>query len=107
MKPQCSPLALANLAILLLITTPASAQTATDAGRSLWDSLVSVLYGWPGIVVGLVILVVAIFFWLKEGFMVGIAVASAGVILFFLPAGADWMQKEGAKTSPTPVTKRQ
>lgn len=100
----------AGLALCALLAAtlaePALAQNAADAGRSVWETVVSVLYGWPGLLIGLVILIVAVFMWLREGFLTALGVAGVGAMLFFTPAIVNWMQTEGAKTSPTAVAPR-
>lgn len=100
-----SALGFLALAVVLAVVAPdALAQTSSTgsaAGKSLWDTIINFLYGWPGAIIGLGILLLVIWLAIKEGMMAALGVGAVALLLFFTPAIVKWMQSEGQKTSPT------
>lgn len=101
--------AVALLAVVLALAfgaPEAMAQTTTTApaGRSLWDTIINFLYGWPGAIIGLCIFFLVVWLAIKEGMMVAMGVGAVCLLLFFAPAIVKWMQSEGQKTAPTAPT---
>jgi hypothetical protein len=79
------------------IATPVLAQgVVPNAGQGFWNTLVNLLYGWPGLLVGLLFFVAAVYLWVKEGALPAVMTGIAGVMLFFSPAVAVYIQKEGS-----------
>jgi hypothetical protein len=100
---RLSAFGLFAVGLLLAFAAPeALAQAATgDAGKSLWDTIINFLYGWPGAIIGLGIFFLVVWLAIKEGMMMAMGVGAVCLILFFAPAIVKWMQGEGQKTSPT------
>jgi len=85
-------------AIALLVCTPAFAQ-ASPAGKGFWDTLINLLYGWPGLLIGLLFFLAAVYLWVKEGALPALMTGLAGVILFFSPAVAQYLQQQGSAST--------
>lgn len=81
----------------LLTCAPAFAQV--PAGKGFWDTLVNLLYGWPGLLIGLLFFIAAIYLWVKEGALPALMTGLAGVILFFSPAVAVYLQQQGSAST--------
>jgi TM2 domain-containing membrane protein YozV len=89
-----------------MLAVPVLAQTTVStAGQGFWNTLVNLLYGWPGLLVGLLFFVAAVYLWVKEGALPAVMTGIAGVMLFFSPAVAVYIQKEGSAATQniTPV----
>lgn len=105
-----SAVALFFVAVALAFVAPdAVAQTTTTTttaatGRSLWDTIINFLYGWPGAIIGLCIFFLVVWLAIKEGMMVAMGVGAVCLLLFFGPAIVKWAQSEGQKTAPTAPT---
>lgn len=85
-------------AMALMICTPAFAQVA-PAGKGFWDTLINLLYGWPGLLIGLLFFLAAVYLWVKEGALPALMTGLAGVILFFSPAVAQYLQQQGSAST--------
>lgn len=84
--------------VSLALCAPALAQ-ANVAGKGFWDTLVNLLYGWPGLLIGLLFFVAAVYLWVKEGALPALMTGLAGVILFFSPAVAVYLQQQGSAST--------
>lgn len=91
-------------AVALLACSSACAQAA-PAGKGFWDTLINLLYGWPGLLIGLLFFLAAVYLWVKEGALPAVMTGLAGVILFFSPAVAQYIQQQGSASTQniTPV----
>lgn len=90
---------------LLSVAACAPAFAQAPAGKGFWDTLVNLLYGWPGLLIGLLFFIAALYLWVKEGALPALMTGLVGVILFFSPAVAVYLQAQGAAstTSIAPV----
>lgn len=90
--------------IVAIACAPAFAQAA-PAGKGFWDTLINLLYGWPGLLIGLLFFLAAVYLWVKEGALPAVMTGLAGVILFFSPAVAQYIQQQGSASTQniTPV----
>lgn len=97
-------LARAAATLTALVCAPAFAQAA-PAGKGFWDTLINLLYGWPGLLIGLLFFLAAVYLWVKEGALPAVMTGLAGVILFFSPAVAQYIQQQGSASTQniTPV----
>lgn len=93
-------------ATLLLACAPAFAQAA-PAGKGFWDTLINLLYGWPGLLIGLLFFLAAVYLWVKEGALPAVMTGLAGVILFFSPAVAQYLQQQGSASTQNIAPVRQ
>ena len=84
--------------VTLLLCPPAFAQAA-PAGKGFWDTLINLLYGWPGLLIGLLFFLAAVYLWVKEGALPALMTGLAGVILFFSPAVAQYLQQQGSAST--------
>lgn len=84
-----------QLTVLLLITA-AQPVFAQDAGQGFWDTLIDQLYGWPGLIIGLIFFLAGLYLWIKEGAFLAICAWLVGVMVFFTPAMAQYVQGAGA-----------
>lgn len=90
--------------VAAMACAPAFAQAA-PAGKGFWDTLINLLYGWPGLLIGLLFFLAAVYLWVKEGALPAVMTGLAGVILFFSPAVAQYIQQQGSASTQniTPV----
>jgi len=94
--PRIARLSRGAVAVLALaMCAPAFAQAA-PAGKGFWDTLINLLYGWPGLLIGLLFFLAAVYLWVKEGALPAVMTGLAGVILFFSPAVAQYLQQQGS-----------
>jgi len=92
-------LAHSTLAVIALAScAPAFAQVI-PAGKGFWDTLINLLYGWPGLLIGLLFFLAAVYLWVKEGALPAVMTGLAGVILFFSPAVAQYLQQQGSASA--------
>ncbi len=73
--------------LLLLVSSNVWAQTVSaETGATTWTALKSIWFGYPGLVLGLLIFGLSIYFFVAKGFLAALGIVCVGIFFFFLPA---------------------
>ena len=81
-------------AIMLLLAGPETAMAAID-GTQFQQSLTQAFYGPWGLIGGMVILIIAVFAFLRFGMGMGVGIIVLGLFIFMIPALAQMFQAAG------------